>query len=89
MARRIATSTRAAVLTGLGFTIADELPRDELYVEVNREQIELFEQDLLLWELGDLESRDTIESDPLYQRLDAVHEVATSSPTPTWPAPWR
>jgi iron complex transport system substrate-binding protein len=67
-------STRAAILTGLGFTIADELPRDELYVEVSREQIELFEQDLLLWELGDLESRETIESDPLYRRLDAVHE---------------
>ena len=65
-------STRAGILAQLGFALTD-IPGENFYAEVSQEQIELFDVDLLLWELGDMEKRTAIESDPLYRQL-AVHQ---------------
>jgi iron complex transport system substrate-binding protein len=66
-------STRAAILTELGFTIPD-IPADGFYAEVSREQVDLLDRDVLLWELGDTAMKQDIQSDALYERLDVARE---------------
>lgn len=67
-------SSRVGVLTSLGFTIPDEIRSDKFYAEISREQIGLFDSDVLVWELGEPQARTAIESDPLYQQLDVTRE---------------
>lgn len=67
-------STRAGILTALGFVIPDDIRGADFYAEVSREQVELFDRDLLLWEVGDTAAMDAIQSDPLYARLDVARE---------------
>lgn len=68
-------SSRVGVLTSLGFAIPADLESDRFYVEINQEQLELFDRDVLVWEIGDNpEVRSSIESDPLYQQLDVAKE---------------
>jgi len=64
------SSTRVGILTSLGFVVPEQFTR--FFTEVSVEQVRSFDNDLLLWELGDEESRDIIESHPLYQQLE-VH----------------
>jgi iron complex transport system substrate-binding protein len=66
-------STRAAILTELGFTIAD-IPADGFFAEVSSEQVDLLDHDALLWELGDTAAKQEIQSDALYERLDVARE---------------
>lgn len=66
-------STRAAILTSLGFTIPD-FPGKDFYAEVSQERLELLDRDVLLWEVGDRSQQKAIESDPLYARLDVAKE---------------
>lgn len=68
-------SSRVGVLTSLGFTIPADLESDRFYVEINQEQLDLFDRDVLVWEIGDApDVRSSIESDPLYQQLDVSKE---------------
>jgi iron complex transport system substrate-binding protein len=67
-------STRAAILTGLGFLIPDDIRGADFYAEVSREQVDLFDRDVLLWEVGDTAAMEAIQSDPLYARLDVARE---------------
>jgi iron complex transport system substrate-binding protein len=66
-------STRAAILTELGYTIPD-IPADGFFAEVSSEQVDLFDRDVVLWELGDSSWRDEIRSESLYARLDVARE---------------
>jgi iron complex transport system substrate-binding protein len=66
-------STRAAILTSLGFTIPD-IPSSGFYAEVSQERIELFDRDVVLWEAGDRSRQKAVQSDPLYARLDVAKE---------------
>jgi iron complex transport system substrate-binding protein len=67
-------STRAAILKELGFEIAEIDGGDPLYVEVSSEQADLFDHDLVLWELGDQTMADDIEGDAIYETLDVAKE---------------
>jgi iron complex transport system substrate-binding protein len=67
-------STRAGILTALGFSIPDDIPSDGFYAEVSRERVELFDRDVVLWEVGDTASAEAIRSDPLYAQLDVARE---------------
>lgn len=66
-------STRAAILIELGFAMP-EIPADGFFAEVSREQVELFDHDVVLWELGDTSMADAIRSDPVYEQLAVARE---------------
>jgi iron complex transport system substrate-binding protein len=68
-------STRAGILTELGFSIPDDIASDDgFYAEVSRERVDLFDRDVVLWEVGDTASKETIQSDTVYARLDVAQE---------------
>jgi iron complex transport system substrate-binding protein len=67
-------SSRVAILTSLGFDVPDDIEAAGFYTEISQEQIQRFDQDVLLWELGDPASRTEIESNPLYSQLDVEKE---------------
>jgi iron complex transport system substrate-binding protein len=66
-------STRAAILTGLGFDIPD-IPSDGFYAEVSQERLDLFDRDVVLWEAGSRARQRIVESDPVYSRLAVAKE---------------
>ncbi|MEX0790921.1 MAG: iron-siderophore ABC transporter substrate-binding protein [Actinomycetota bacterium] len=66
-----AGSSRVGILTSMGFELSQDFPSDKFYVEIGPEQIDLFDRDVLLWEIGDAPGkRQAVEADALYQRLD-------------------
>lgn len=73
-----AGSTRVAILTSLGFVVPDEinaLATDSFYAPISAEQLRLLDRDVVFWELGAAEgTRDTIESNAVYQSLDVARE---------------
>ena len=77
-------STRAAILIELGFTMPD-IPADGFFAEVSREQVELFDHDVVSGARRHRDGRH-IRADPVYEQLAVAPRGATSSsPTPTWP----
>lgn len=67
-------STRFGILSELGFTGPDDIQADNFFAEISQEQLELFDRDVVVWELGDTESEDAIKSDPIYAQLDVASE---------------
>jgi iron complex transport system substrate-binding protein len=68
------SSTRVGILTSLGFDIPEDIEGSEFFVEVSPEEVKRFDHDVLLWELGDEQSRDAIRANPLYHQLDVPRE---------------
>lgn len=67
-------STRVGILTGLGFTAPDDIRGDGFFADISQEQVDLFDRDVVLWELGDQTRKDAIQSDPIYAQLDVARE---------------
>lgn len=77
-------SARVGILTSLGFTVPGEIRSDQFYMDISREQLDLLDHDVLVWEVGDEATRRAVESDPLYQQLGVHrrgHDVFITDPT--------
>ncbi|HEY0605501.1 MAG TPA: iron-siderophore ABC transporter substrate-binding protein [Herpetosiphonaceae bacterium] len=67
---------RQRYLSSLGFKLPDELTTiagDAFYGTISGEKLDLLDTDVLIWTVSPAE-RETIESNPIYQQLDAVKE---------------
>jgi len=67
---------RARFFTDLGFETdpeIEDLAGEEFYAEFGREQADLYDQDVLVF-LESATTQEEIESDPVFQRLDAFKE---------------
>lgn len=63
------------LLSSLGFVPAPELAvEDRYYATYGLEQLDAFDADLLIIQYASEEARDSFESEPLFQQLDAVRE---------------
>ncbi len=65
-------STRMSVLQDLGFVVPDELAAlgtDHFYHDISPEQLELLDQDVVLWEPAVLELMPAVEEHPIYEQL--------------------
>ena len=70
-------STRVQVLLDLGFVVGDELAAlgsDRFYHEISPEQLELLDQDLVVWEPADVSLVPAIRANPLYGTLAVSQE---------------
>ena len=70
-------STRMRVLQDLGFVVPDELAElgtDSFYHEISAEQIELLDQDVVLWEPAVLDLLPEVEQNEIYVGLDVATE---------------
>ncbi len=68
-------STRMGVLQDLGFVVPEDLAAlgdDTFYHDISVEQIDLVDQDVVLWEPADISLLPEIESNPLYVTLDVA-----------------
>lgn len=68
---------RARLLTSLGFVVPSrivEVVGDEFYAEISAEQLELVDADVVVWILGDEDSRERVRSQPLYRTLAVARE---------------
>jgi iron complex transport system substrate-binding protein len=67
-------SSRIAILTSLGFKVPDEvtaLAGDRFFADVGPERIDLLDQDVLMWEIGDnAEAKAAVVGNPLYGGLE-------------------
>jgi iron complex transport system substrate-binding protein len=67
-------SSRIAILTSLGFEVPEEvttLAGDRFFADISPERIDLLDQDVLLWEIGDnAEAKSAVVDNPLYGQLD-------------------
>ena len=79
-------STRMGVLQDLGFVVPPDLAdlgSDSFYHDISAEQLELLDQEVVLWEPAVLELMPAVEENPLYQNLRVVtedREVVMSDP---------
>lgn len=70
-------STRVQILLDLGFVVADELAAlgaDEFYHDISNEQLELLDQELVLWEPADISQLPAVEENAIYQALPVAQE---------------
>ncbi len=62
------------ILTELGFSAPTDIKGDNFYTQFSREQLDVIDRDVVLWELGDTARRDAVLDDKLYTRLDLHKE---------------
>ena len=68
---------RGRFLTALGFEVPDEISElagDSFFAVISREKLDLLDADALTWIVNPPAEQETIEDDPLYQKLDVVSE---------------
>lgn len=68
---------RGRFITSLGFTIPEEinaLAGDAFFASISREQIQLVEQDVMVWFTLSMEEQEMLRQDPLYQQLAVARE---------------
>jgi iron complex transport system substrate-binding protein len=71
-------SSRIAILTSLGFKVPEEvttLAGDRFFADIGPERIDLLDQDVLMWEIGDnAEAKAAVVDNPLYQQLNVSRQ---------------
>jgi iron complex transport system substrate-binding protein len=70
-------STRMRVLQNLGFVVPDALTAlgdDAFYHDISPEQIDLVDQDVVLWEPAALQLLPAVQGNGLYQNLDVARD---------------
>lgn len=68
---------RGRFLTSLGFELPPkiaELTGDEFFTAISGERLDLIDADVLVWILSVDGTRETVEKDPLYRKLDVASE---------------
>lgn len=75
---------RGRFLTSLGFELPPkiaELTGDEFFTTISGERLDLIDTDVLVWILSVDGTRETVEKDPLYRKLDVASEERAIFPS--------